>query len=277
MSTIIVLTNLTPSSQHALDSACRLFHRLQTKIVLLRVFAFSAGVAGEGIAFAALQDITEQDEKFLAAEKERVLNIYPDLDLETRLVTGNFLEALTDEIEASAARLVVTGTEGDYTRLISWDDQVLDIFIDLPAPVLAIPPHIQLENMRNIAFATNYRRNDLQGPVKVLKRLMSLWECRLYFVHVQLGAAALTEREQTLKSRWQEELAGYAVEFIELQAKEVVSTIDQFCKEQSIDLLAIRPHRAGIWAQILQQKSETRGIVRLNDMPLLALRGSRYL
>jgi nucleotide-binding universal stress UspA family protein len=52
----------------------------------------------------------------------------------------------------------------------------------------------------------------------------------------------------------------------------VVTTLDAFSQEQNIDLLVIRPHRHGVWANVFG-KNNTRAIAHLNTIPILALRG----
>ncbi|SIS70358.1 Universal stress protein family protein [Filimonas lacunae] len=269
MSTIIVVTNFSASSQNALDYVCAYKHKQPARIILLRVLSFSAGFAGDGVSMAAISDVTVMDEGLLEAEKQRILSIYPDAHLETRLVTGQFIEALQDEVDEEGANLVAMGTEGDYNDVMSWDNHILDAFIDLSVPVLMVPATLRFSAIKQIAFACNYKREDLYGPVQTLRRLLTYTQARLHFVHV---GATLTEEELMWKGKWQKELAGMNVVFEELEAKHVVAELDSFSNNNAIDLLAIRPHRAGIWDSIFS-KSNTRDISHLNSIAVLALRG----
>lgn len=269
MSSILVVTNLSASSQNALDYACGYVQGKEARIVLLRVFSFSAGFAGEGVSMTALTEVTASDESMLEAEKERILSVYPGLAIETKLVAGQFMDALQEAVAEEDARLVVMGAEGDYNDLMSWDSYVLDAFIDLPVPVMMVPPTLKFTPVKHIAFACNYKREDLYGPVQTLRRIITRTHAQLYFVHVGSGLSA---EELEWKQKWQQELSDLPVTFEELAADNVVSALDEFTKSNHIDLLVIRPHRAGIWAGIFSS-SNTRAIAHLNKMPVLALRG----
>lgn len=272
MSSVIVVTNFTASSRNALEYACGFMRGKQVKIVLLRVFSFSSGFAGEGVSMAALTEVSAADERMLREEKERVQALYPDAQLETRLVSGQFTDALAEEVAAEETRLVVMGKEGDYNDLMSWDDHMLEAFIDLPVPVLMVPASVSYAGLHRMAFACNYQREDLYGPVQTLRRLLARTGSMLHFVHIYKTGEGLPASALEWKAKWQEELTGERVVFEELEATDVVNTLDAFSKDRDIDLLAIRPHRHGVWANVFG-KNNTRAIAHLNTIPILALRG----
>lgn len=272
MSSVIVVTNFTASSRNALEYACGFMRGRQVKIVLLRVFSFSSGFAGEGVSMAALTEVSAADERMLREEKERVQALYPDAQLETRLVSGQFTDALAEEVAAEETRLVVMGKEGDYNDLMSWDDHMLEAFIDLPVPVLMVPASVSYAGLRRMAFACNYQREDLYGPVQTLRRLLARTGSMLHFVHIYKTGEGLPASALEWKAKWQEELTGERVVFEELEATDVVNTLDAFSKDRDIDLLAIRTHRHGVWANVFG-KNNTRAIAHLNTIPILVLRG----
>lgn len=272
MASVFVVTNFTTSSRNALEYTCGFMRGKQVKIVLLRVFSFSAGFAGEGVSMAALTEVSAADERMLEEEKARAQALYPDAVLETRLVSGQFTEALAEEIASEETRLVVMGTEGDHKDLMSWDEYALEAFIDLPVPVLMVPAGVKYAGLQRMAFACNYQREDLYGPVQTLRRLLARTGSMLHFVHIYKAADGLQPEALEWKKKWQEELTGERVEFEELAADDVVTTLDAFSQQQNIDLLVIRPHRHGVWANVFG-KNNTRAIAHLNTIPILALRG----
>ena len=272
MSTVIIVTNLSAASQNALDYACAFMQGKPVRFVLLRVFAFSAGFAGDGVGVAALSEVSAHDQNVLDTEKERIQTLYPNVEVETRLVAGQFMEALQDEVAGEDVRLVVMGAEGDYNDLLSWDNHMVNAFVDLPVPVLMVPASVHFAGVKQIAFACNYKRDDLYGPVQTLRRLLHRLGSSLHFVHIQKEAGALQPDELEWKHKWEQELADERVTFEELGGDNVVAALDAFSTEKQIDLLAIRPHRAGIWASIFN-RSNTRDITHLNTIPVLALRG----
>lgn len=275
MSTVLVISNLTASSRHALEYACSLGQREPARIILLHVFSFSSGITGEGVSMAALKDVYAYEESALQQEVESIKERYPGVALEARIVSGNFEESLLEEVVLSEASLVITGAEGDYRDFMSWDNHILDLFIDLPVPVIIVPAQVSFSAVRNLAFACNYRVEDPGASVNTLRKLWDLWQCRFHLVFVNKEGRSMTQEERDCQQLWQQALERYDVVFHELKAPDVAQAIDAFCREQAIDLLAIKPHRHGLWTNLFG-KNNTRDLAHLNNLPVLALRASRF-
>lgn len=274
MSTVIVITNLTPSSQHALEYACSLGQKEPNRIILLHVFSFSAGMAGEGVTMAALNDLYVYEESTMKKEMEAMQERYPGVALEARVVAGSFEDSLLEEIVLSEADVVITGAEGDYNDFMSWDNHVLNLFTDLPVPVIIVPAEISFTGIKNLAFACNYRVDDVDESAHILRKLWDLWQCRFHLVYVNKDNKPATEAEAANQQSWKDSLQRFDIVFHELDAKDVAKAVDDFCQEQSIDLLAIKPHRHGLWTNLFG-KNNTRDFAHLNTVPVLALRSGK--
>jgi nucleotide-binding universal stress UspA family protein len=274
MSTVIVITNLTDSSQHALEYACSLQQDAPGRIILFHFFSFSAGFAGEGASMAVLNDVYQQEEALVKPGIEKVKERFPGFEFETRVVAGDFEDALLEEIVLSEASLVITGAEGDYDEFLSWDNQVLKLFTNLPVPVIIVPAQIRFSRVQNLAFACNYRVDDPDGPAGILRKLRELWHCRIHLVYVNKDGRPATEAEKATQQSWQDALQRFDVLFHELNGADAARAVDSFCQEQLIDLLAIRPHRHGIWDNLFGMNN-TREFAHLNSVPVLALRAGR--
>lgn len=275
MSTVIVITNLTVSSKHALEYACRLGQQDPARIILLHVFSFSAGAAGEGVTMAALNDVYQYEESAMKQEMDSMKELYPGIALEARVVAGNFEDTLLEEILLSEASLVVTGAEGDYNDFMSWDNHVLNLFTDLPVPVIIVPAEAEFKGVKNLAFACNYRADDPDDSVNILRKLWDIWHCRIHLVYVNKDGRPVTETEQACEQNWRDALHRYDLVFHELDGVDIAGSVDAFCQQQAIDLLAIKPHRHGIWTNLFGTNN-TRNFAHLNNVPVLALRAGRF-
>ena len=92
--TILVITNVSASSQNALNYTCQLLQHQPARIILLRIFALTSGFAGDGLAMAAMAETVTSHEKWLEEEKARTLAAFPGINLETRMVAGTFDDSL---------------------------------------------------------------------------------------------------------------------------------------------------------------------------------------
>ena len=109
---------------------------------------------------------------------------YPEVNIETEMVTGVFMEALRNKIQEESAKLVVMGAGGYYNDLLSWDTNIIDAFVDLQTPVLVIPANVKYSPIQKMAFAVNYYRKNLQMPVSMIKRLIQFTNAKLYVINV---------------------------------------------------------------------------------------------
>lgn len=271
MSTILVITNFSLSSTNALDYACAFLHNNETKVVLLNVFTFSSGYAGDGVSIAALNEASEENENLLNSEYKRIKEIFPSLNLETKMVTGNFIDCIQEQIEEYNSPIIIIGAEGDYNSLMSWDENIIDAFIDLSVPVLIVPSHVKYNKITDVAFACNYKRKDLQQPLAMLKKLVTFTKAKLHIVHAKIKDEVLSLEEEENKTMLANTLSGIVPSFYELVNKDIVHAVDEFISEKNISMLIIMPNRTGTWQHIFS-KSHTKALVYMNRIPVLALR-----
>jgi len=271
MSTVIVVTNFSASSRNALEYTCAFLHNAQTKLLLLNIFSFPSTINNDGIAIAALAETFSNDERKLEQELTWVQDHYPTIHVESEMATGVFLEELQNKIREEKAVLVVMGTAGNYTDLLSWDANIINSFVDLLTPVLIVPAQVRFEPLQKIAFACNYYRTNLQVPVSMLRRLIQFTKAALFVINVVSPQEPITEEGMQNKRVLKESLADLSPVYYEPEFNNVIAAIDNFVAEEAIDMLLVIPSRHGIWYNIFQ-RSHTKGLVFLNHIPILSLR-----
>jgi len=271
MSTVIVVTNFSASSRNALEYTCAFLHNAQTKLLLLNIFSFPSTINNDGIAIAALAETFSNDERKLEQELTWVQDHYPTIHVESEMATGVFLEELQNKIREEKAVLVIMGTAGNYTDLLSWDANIINSFVDLLTPVLIVPAQVRFEPLQKIAFACNYYRTNLQVPVSMLRRLIQFTKAALFVINVVSPQELITEEGIQNKRVLKESLADLSPVYYEPEFNNVIAAIDNFVAEEAIDMLLVIPSRHGIWYNIFQ-RSHTKGLVFLNHIPVLSLR-----
>ncbi|MBO9202245.1 MULTISPECIES: universal stress protein [Niastella] len=271
MSTVLVVTNFSDASRNALEYTCSLLQNTQAHLILMNIYNFPGNMTGDAIAIAAMGEIIEHDAALLEQEYQWVQDHYPSIIIDTEMVTGSFQEELLRKVIETNAVLVVMGTDGNYTNLLSWDTNIVDSFIDLPVPMLVIPSQVRFRPVNKIAFACNYYRKNLQVPVSVIRRLVRFTSASLYVINVVAPHEMISEEALHNKQVLQESLADLNPVYFEPEYNNVISAIDNFTADENIDMLLVIPTRHGIWYNIFQ-KSHTKGLVYLNHIPLLSVR-----
>ena len=271
MAKIIVVTNFSASSRNALDYACKFLHNPTTSVLLLNIFSFPGSLTGDAIAIAAMSETLLNDERKLQLEYEWVKNNYPDINIQTEMVTGIFIDELYTKAIEENTSMIIMGADGRYNELLAWDANIVDAFIDLDIPVLVVPSTISYRPIKKIAFAVNYYRKNLQMPLSMIKRLITFTKAQLYLINVVSPKEVIDETAIGYKKEVQDELAELLPVYYEPEFKNIFTAIDKFAAEEEIDMLLVIPARHGLWHKIFQQ-DHTTGIVNLNHLPVLSLR-----
>jgi len=271
MAKIIVVTNFSASSRNALDYACKFLHNPTTSVLLLNIFSFPASLTGDAIAIAALSETLLNDERKLQQEYEWVKNNYPEINIHAEMVTGVFIDELYAKAIEENTSLIILGADGRYNKLLAWDVNIVDAFIDLDIPVLIVPSTITYRPVKKIAFAVNYYRRNLQMPLAMIKRLTSFTKAQLYVINVVSPTELIDDSAKAYKKAVQDELAELSPIYFEPEFKNIFNAIDKFTADEAIDMLLVIPTRHGLWFKIFQQ-DHTAGIVNLNHLPVLSLR-----
>jgi len=270
MATVIVVTNFSPSSENALDYTCSFLGNTGVRILLLNIFTFPSALTSDAISVAAMSETIADDEKMLEKEYEWMKTKYPGVNIEMEMITGDFMEELRDIASDNEAALIVMGAGGAYNDLLSWDANIIDAFVDLRTPVLVIPSKIEYQPIKKVAFVCNYYRQDLLTPVSFIKRLIDFTNAKLYVVHVMNPAEIVSEDSKNNKRLLTESLADIEPTYYEPEFRKIITAIDNFTAEENINMLVVMPGRQGIWQQIFQER-HTKGLVYLNNVPILSL------
>ncbi len=269
MNTILVTIDFTDSSRNTLAYACGLFGNADFTIRLLHAYAMPVTYTTEGVALAAMGDAFINAEDQLGKEREWAVDNFPGVQIQTKAVVANMMDALRDEIEASAPQLILIGALTDYDDLWTWDNDLLGALQDLDAPVLVIPAHVQYQPLKNIGFACDYKSRNV-AQINFIKWLVGYTGARLHVVRITRGNPHDPKARVENEALMQELLQDLNPDYHNIEDPHVIPAISGFAKDYNLDMLIVIPHRYGIWESIFKQ-SHTRRLARLNYLPMLAL------
>jgi hypothetical protein len=270
MAKVIVVTNFSEASRNALDYTCRFLNNPSTSVLLLNIYFFPGSFTGDPIAIAGMNETITNDSARLDEELEWVNENHPQINITAEMSTGVFLEELRERAAAAETALIVMGTEGKYSDLLSWDANIIDAFVDMTTPVLIVPAKVRFRPMQKIAFALNYYRPNLRVPIEMIRKIVNFTKANLFVINVVSPTEVITEEGMAQKKIMKESIADLDPEYYEPAFDNVITAIDKFIAAEGIDLMIVIPSRHGIWYNIFQ-KSHTRGIVYLNNVPILSL------
>ncbi|MCU7552803.1 universal stress protein [Chitinophagaceae bacterium LB-8] len=277
MAKVIVVTNFSDSSRNALDYTCAFLRNSNTNVLLLNIFNFPGSLSYDGLALASIGETIADDQLLLQREYEWVRLNYPEINIQSEMVSGAFMEELRAKALEDETAMIVMGSDGDFDNLLSWGVNIVDSFIDLETPVLVIPASVNFRSIQNIAFACDYCRKNIQFPVSMIRNFTQFTKAKLHIIHVAISTEIIDESSIERKNDLLQSLADLSPSYYEPAYENVAAAIDNFIDENNIDILIVVPARHGIWHHFFQQ-SHSKELVCLNHIPVLSLhQGGSFL
>lgn len=268
MKSIIVITDFSDSVTNELNYACEFAKDRDIKILLAYVYKVPASYAGEGISSEAINDLIDLDKKELEEELQQARKIYPQVIIETKMIIGNFLESLQELEWEFNPEMIIMGTIGEYSEFLIWNDFWIDALITLSSPVLVIPQHTIYNHIKNVAFACDYKKKCSNKQVATIERLVVLSGANFHIVHVtpEVDLQEENKRADPLKEAFKNLKPQYHV----VENNKVVKGLNEFMKQNKIDLLLVIPHKHDFWYKLFH-KSYTRQLIELDQIPVLSI------
>jgi hypothetical protein len=240
------------------------------QFILYHLFEIPASYSGEGISLTTINREIDLVEEKLAEQCNSIRKQYPGLEFVARLSTGTDLKTgLENDVAEIDPYLVIIGTGGHYSELLSWDKEIISIIRELSVPVLVIPKHVTFSPVKKIAFSCNLKNANQFMPFHLIIRLVNFTGGQLYvlFVKSEGNEAEFSIAEEFVR----EKLAAINPVYHSVKEKNIVDAVSRYVKENAIDVLMVTPRMHGIWESLVY-KDHAKELVRLNSIPVLALR-----
>jgi nucleotide-binding universal stress UspA family protein len=136
-------------------------------------------------------------------------------------------------------------------------------------PVLIIPSGIDLKKISKVVFATDFNTSDIKA-INFLVRLEENFDFQLEIVHVNVFGDKHQQELAAKKifSDMLDDINHPKLIHTEVAGKNVVSSLQRFCSEQSVDLLGLVHHQDSLIVRMILQ-SNTNRILDKQTVPVL--------
>lgn len=244
-----------------MDLACQIAQKTKSELVVLHVldytglFDFSAGSSAYPLmGNASGLDI---DQKFLellyanAEEKcEQFLKAYKreGLEIKKKIKIGSAFHYITEEIDDKKINLVIMGSKGSGgLEEILIGSNTEKVVRHSKCPVLTVKSKKQIEDIKDIVFATSFKEQD-SHVAEELKKLQEIFKAKLHLVRVNTPTNFETNRNiNALSSRFIREnnISNYTINIYNDKVEE--DGIIFFAQDIDADLIALATHgRSGL-------------------------------
>lgn len=267
---ILVYTAFTAISRNTLQYACNLCRHRDFKLVLLHNYEPPFIYTADAVALSTIQTHYDHIEEKLEQELAWATFHFEDIDIESRLVNGNFVDTITELHDTFHFELLVAGAPESEGEFWGWNDTFVDAITSLPVPALIIPKHIEYEALVNVGFACNYAQPLTPKQLRFIKKAIDIYQVSLHVIHVNVPDKKNEAKRLAFKAQLEVSLSEYQPVYASVENTDVVATIINYVRQNNIQLLIVIPHKHGIWYNIFNQ-NHTRLLTRINHLPILAM------
>jgi nucleotide-binding universal stress UspA family protein len=195
------------------------------------------------------------------------------VDVYYDLYKGNATDVILSEIQDWEPALLIMGTRGkELEGFRSFGSVTASLIGKSPIPILAVPKDYNASRFdppKRVMYATNFDETDFSA----LRRLVTFikpFNSKLYCVHAAIEEANQMDEAQLkkIKSYLIQDMNEFNVECGLLETMDVQQGIEDFIKEQEIDVMAVTTHKRNFISRIFN-RSLTRKFLFHATIPIL--------
>lgn len=185
---------------------------------------------------------------------------------------GDFIENLDKLIHQKRASLIVMGITGRSSlHQVFFGSNTLKMVDHSICPVLIIPPEADYSEIKNVAFASEFKDVEATTPVLFIKSILEMFNPFLHIINVNPEHyVSITEEYRQEKEKLINMFSEYDKEFYFLGMNDFYDAVDNFIRDYKIDLLLTVPHHHQTISALFRS-THTRKLAYHSHVPLLAV------
>jgi len=251
---ILIPVDFSAVTKNAVEYAENLVEKLRAEVVLAFVNTHEKSKTNQEIL-----------DLFRTFEREMLRNVQFKYDF--KILNGNILDALVEEINNSDIDLIITGTKGKKDEDLTLSASLIQ---STNCPVIVVPSNNKNFRIDKIAFATDYKPIAASEVIKPLWILALEFSAKVYLVHINQDPKKVPVLTDAAEDTLEYYLGHVDHEHVYINSQDMEEGINNYVNEKEIDLLVVlsRDHGDN------KLKSENRLIAQLaahSTIPILAL------
>lgn len=197
-------------------------------------------------------------------------------NFECLVLEGAVGKQIRKEAEQSHMDLIITGTHGaGGFRKFLLGSHTWDIIKKSEVPVLAIPQDALMTDIKNIVFATEYRKGEIPG-INFLVKLAKLFNAQLTILHIAKEDDLSKEESEKVElenflTQVQEKVSYDKLNLRLVHYDNVVEGLTDFCLTTKTDWLVVSHAKSTLDNMFNVAKSITKEMTFQTQIPLLTV------
>ena len=246
---MLLPTDFSKNAYNAISYALQLLKDENCHFILLNTL-YNA----DYIIYSSLNTVYKNNSlKKLTSLKQQLIEEFKNPKHEFELVSS--FNMLYQEIEQRSKNktldLIVMGTNGAAGgEELLFGTHTVHAIKSAKCPLLAIPCHYQYQKPEHLLFATKYEINFSEYQLDLIKELADKAQAKIHVMHANFGNR-LNENQLQSKKELDRFLGETPHDFNTVYEDSVAEAVEEFHKENKIDLLVMIKHRRSFIEKIL--------------------------
>ena len=271
MKTILLPTDFSVNSLHAIKYAVNLFRYEECRYILVN--AYQTPKAGAAMMVSIEDILEEESEKELKDLEKKIRDEFHAsvLDIERVSYHGDVVTVLNRTGKKYNASMIAMGTKGASGLAgMVMGSVTAAVLKGSDLPVVAIPNKSDFDGIRKIGIVWDKRKNAKSHIFEPVIQLAKEFDAQIEIVHV--GDKELVEaKEAELAPDFNYVFRQVEHHFTEVQTEDVEAGLLEFTTSKGIDLL-VMVARKHDWFDRLIHGSHSAAMVKDAEVPLLVLK-----
>jgi nucleotide-binding universal stress UspA family protein len=184
---------------------------------------------------------------------------------------GDLIDNIARLAHTVRATLIVMGITGKSAiKQAMFGSNTLKLIDRNLYPVMIIPPDASYKGIRNVAFASDFKRVEETTPAELITAVLEMFDPMLHIVNVNKEHyVSLTDEIKEGKEKFNQLFSRFRKEFYFITMNDFYEAIDSFVKDYSVDVLITIPkHQSN--STSLFKSSHTKKLAYHSHIPILA-------
>jgi nucleotide-binding universal stress UspA family protein len=269
MTTILIATDFSKASRSASLYGWQLGKAMKADVILFTAYQVSHPIAALNVKVSHF-DARMQTEKKLIDESDLIVNgdgSQMDIICEEGVAHDTILTIAAEK----GADLIIMGMKGSGRNIKKlFGSTTTSLIRDSKIPVVVVPEEATFTAPKHIVYASGVFMDITIDPIDQIGWLTGFFNSKLFVVRVVKDSYEEVRERVNTPQNLRKELKKLATTFDFPVNTNITDGLNDFIKEQSIDLLVMSPHKHE-WFERIFQKSETKDMIFHSHIPLLVI------
>jgi nucleotide-binding universal stress UspA family protein len=272
MKTILVPTDLSPSSINSTDYAAHLCKEVGATLILMHVYMLPTAVSEIPYVMVSAEELQQSSESGLRKEAERVKSLV-NTEVEWIAQLGMPSDEITFMAQEKNIDLIVMGMKGagELDKLVGSTTSA--VIRKCHQPVLVVPEHATYAPFRMVSYATDFSYTADSSRFRALQFLINKFNASVVVVNIQKTAKIDVAVQHAGKERLDQLFEGIDHSYQIIEDDDIDHGLLEFARQHNPDLLVMVAHKHNLLERLFGAH-HTRAMIYNTQTPLLVLHDS---